>query len=847
MSILLFKRLISYRQKRQEREGKRFSLKKRTDNVSNVFSKLQDEEREKVESIDDEIATARAEVDGVVQKATDTVLKEGLVLSEDPKDWCSSRPPASSVSPTLEPIPEVACEDGECSSPVLKLSMDDVKDEIEFWKLAVYGYVMGANPPWDVLDNFLRRIWAAYEISQISFLPNGLFVVGFAKAEHHKLVLENVMFIFDGKPLIIKPWDPPVKISKISVKKVPIWIKLVGLDLKFWGAKCLEKISGLLGHFVRIDDSTLEKSLLGFARIMVEVEIDQKIPSQIMFVDELGKEVRVDVEYDWLPITCQKCNGIGHTTADCRRAELRRRRFQKPPVKQVWKPKFGGSGPSVDPKEFPPLGPSQVPVHSAGLGKSVGPVLATPLVTPIPNPGPIFTPARVITRMTRHETRVVHAQDGPFTAHFNAELAEVADTTELVDKDIKWFLHQNDVDLFALLETRVKPVSLNRIANNVCYNWNYITNTSMHNGGRIWVLWRDSRIKLDVIEMEAQYIHAKIKVKHTDQEFTATFIYGFNKIEERVPLWNALVRLTVNGPWIVLGDFNNVMFANERLGKIVRDDEMLPFHSTVSICDLHDLKTTGAFFTWNNKQPSETRVFSRIDRVLVNGDWLTQWPDWYAHFQPEGTFNHCPCIIAHGNCVGGKRKPFKFYNMWTKVKDFDILVKEHWHIYVTGSPMFRVARKLKLLKPALRGLNRELFSDIERNAVIAFHLLTDCQLQLQSDPMNTSLMDKERGQRILPTLHNKVMKIQNAEGVECIEPDAILQAFLVYYEDLLGTKAQTSDFYPHVVINGPRVNENDWDNMCSIPSDEDIRQAVFSIPIEKSSGPDGYTSDFFQS
>ncbi|XP_074315490.1 uncharacterized protein LOC141651689 [Silene latifolia] len=399
-------------------------------------------------------------------------------------------------------------------------------------------------------------------------------------------------------------------------------------------------------------------------------------------------------------------------------------------------------------------------------------------------------------------------------------------------KDIKWFLHQNDVDLFGLLETRVKPVSLNRIANNVCYNWNYITNTSMHIGGRIWVLWRDGRITLDVIDMEAQYIHTKIKVKHTNQEFTATFIYGFNKIEERVPLWNALVRLTVNGPWIVLGDFNNVMYANERLGKLVRDDEMLPFQSTVSTCDLHDLKTTGAFFTWNNKQPSETRVFSRIDRVLVNGDWLTQWPDWYAHYLPEGSFDHCLYIIAHGNCVGGKRKPFKFYNMWTKVKDFDILVKENWHIYVTGSPMFRVVRKHKLLKPALRGLNRALFSDIERNADVAFHLLTDCQLQLQSNSMNTILMDKEReiretyqllndamndylqqkakcdwareGDTNSTMFHqvirkrqltNKVMKIQNTDGIECNEPDAILQAFLEYYEDLLVTKAQTSDFY----------------------------------------------------
>ncbi|XP_074265959.1 uncharacterized protein LOC141588414 [Silene latifolia] len=101
---------------------------------------------------------------------------------------------------------------GPAVKPMLKLTEDDVKEEMAYWKLAIYGYVMGANPPWKVLDGFLRRIWSAYKIKKISFLPNGLFVVRFAKAEHHKLVLANGRFLFDGKPIVIKPWDPSDRI-----------------------------------------------------------------------------------------------------------------------------------------------------------------------------------------------------------------------------------------------------------------------------------------------------------------------------------------------------------------------------------------------------------------------------------------------------------------------------------------------------------------------------------------------------------------------------------------------------------------------------------------------------------
>ncbi|XP_074314658.1 uncharacterized protein LOC141649886 [Silene latifolia] len=308
---------------------------------------------------------------------------------------------------------------------------------------------------------------------------------------------------------------------------------------------------------------------------MVEVEIDQEFLSRIVFEDELGTGVKVALECDWLPITCQKCKGIGHKTANCRGRAI----------------------------EFPPLAPTVR--TSPQITTPAAPVPSTPSITPAQIPhGSIFTPARVITKVTRHESRVVDRKKGEFSINFNAELAEASGVAEM--KDVKWFLHQNDVDLFGLLETRVKPGSLNRVASQVCYNWNYSTNTIMHPGGRIWILWKNDKVDIEVLEMGAQYMHINVKDLNTDQCFRATFIYAFNKVEETTSLWQALIRLNVSSPWIVLGDFNNVMHANERLGKMVKDDEMVPFQSTVNSCDLHDMKSTGSFFTWNNKQPSAT-------------------------------------------------------------------------------------------------------------------------------------------------------------------------------------------------------------------------------------------------
>ncbi|XP_074271284.1 uncharacterized protein LOC141595214 [Silene latifolia] len=251
-------------------------------------------------------------------------------------------------------------------------------------------------------------------------------------------------------------------------------------------------------------------------------------------------------------------------------------------------------------------------------------------------------------------------------------------------------------------------------------------------------------VSVDIIEMDAQYIHTKVLKKLNNNSFYVTFVYGFNKIEDKASLWQNLIRLNVQDPWIVMGDFNAVMYANERLGGLVKDEEMVPFQDTVAECDLQDLKSYGAFFTWNNKQPSDTRVFSRIDRALVNDSWLNVWTEFYATFTVEGEFDHCPCIISSARSLEFQKKPFKFFNMWCRAPEYHQVVQHNWNINVYGTAMFRVVKRLKLIKPSLKNLNGSLFSDIERNTDVSYKVMIHTQQELQKDPYNKQLMDIER-------------------------------------------------------------------------------------------------------
>ena len=48
---------------------------------------------------------------------------------------------------------------------------------------------------------------------------------------------------------------------------------------------------------------------------------------------------------------------------------------------------------------------------------------------------------------------------------------------------------------------------------------------------------------------------------------------------------------------MVLGDFNNVLDRDDRIGSAVRDTELASFRRCVSVCGLDDMKSSGCFYT----------------------------------------------------------------------------------------------------------------------------------------------------------------------------------------------------------------------------------------------------------
>ncbi|XP_074291686.1 uncharacterized protein LOC141618470 [Silene latifolia] len=258
----------------------------------------------------------------------------------------------------------------------------------------------------------------------------------------------------------------------------------------------------------------------------------------------------------------------------------------------------------------------------------------------------------------------------------------------------------------------------------------------------------------------------------------------------------------------------------------------------------------GAFFTWNNKHEHSSKVYSKIDRVFIDDTWLKQFPDCFAHFLPEGLFDHCPCLIQFHHEGGRKGVPFKYFNMWFMLDNFKQM---------------------------------DNFSDIENITQVTELSLQEFQKKLRTDPLNEGLcaseaacakelvfLKKARAQYLLQKskeqwmeegdentafyhnsikhrrMKNRVNQVKTQNGILCQTQQHIHDAFQDFYVNLLGSSKPVAPINHGIVRKGACLTIEHKKLLLQPVTDEEVRAVMFSIPGTKAPGPDGYSSQFFK-
>lgn len=265
---------------------------------------------------------------------------------------------------------------------------------------------------------------------------------------------------------------------------------------------------------------------------------------------------------------------------------------------------------------------------------------------------------------------------------------------------------------------------------------------------------------------------------------------------------------------------------------------------------------------------------------------MEAFPTAHTQFLSPSFSDHYPIITHFGIPPIGSSGPFRFLNFLTKNHLFLTVVKDSWLLSsFYGCKSYILTMKLKALKPALRKLNRECYSNIhirleeEKHKIHMLQLdnLTSPQLEVQQSELKQEKVANElalaeelfllqkshikwlkEGDRNTAFFHKSVTRKQfkdqikfliDSNGAQLTSNDDISAEVVRFYQAMLGSVdlacsggslADLRDLLAPVPLHLTAM-------LTISPTCSDIAKVFKTFPSNKAPGPDGFTVEFFKS
>ncbi|GJV09458.1 RNA-directed DNA polymerase, eukaryota, reverse transcriptase zinc-binding domain protein [Tanacetum coccineum] len=405
--------------------------------------------------------------------------------------------------------------------------------------------------------------------------------------------------------------------------------------------------------------------------------------------------------------------------------------------------------------------------------------------------------------------------------------------------EVRQVIFENNLYVSAILESHVTSSRLDKLCLRVFKHWTWTSNRGMCvKGSRIILGWNP-----DIVDI--------VIISSSDQAM------------------------------VLMGYFNASLHIDDKsVGSSMVDNGYAMIFNIVREIKVTDVNSSGLRFTWNQKPRGTDGLLKKIDRITVNLEFNVSFVGSSALFQPYRISDHLSAILRIPTTSVLKPRPFKFSNVVVHKTRFKEIFSTGWQNPVSGFWMYKVVKKLKMLKKPLRKLLYDQGNIIEKVKRLR-HELDEVQRALDSDPFNIdireeeavyirafqdALLDEERflkqkakvewlksGDANSAYFHkvvkshaskNRIDSVTTTNGVR-MDGDSVPMAFIDHYTSFLG---QQGVIYPFISndLFCTKLSTDAAHFMVRDVSDQDIRDAIFSLRDDKSPGLDGYTAAFFK-
>ncbi|XP_020682983.1 uncharacterized protein LOC110099979 [Dendrobium catenatum] len=265
---------------------------------------------------------------------------------------------------------------------------------------------------------------------------------------------------------------------------------------------------------------------------------------------------------------------------------------------------------------------------------------------------------------------------------------------------LRSLISNNEVNFVGLIETMVQDFSRLEINKLIGCNWDFFHVPAVGKSGGMLALWRKDTVQFEVVMTMEQEIVGNVVLPNL-QKWGIVIVYASKEYHTRRLLWNQIGPLVSSDlPIIVRGDFNCCLNQGEKTGGrkfsyTIGAQEMADF---MFINDMHDLGFMGQKYTWSNNKSSNSKIWVRLDRVLMNSIGLRLAPLATVKHLIRIASYHCPLMLnlAPNELKNGTRW-LRFEDIWITYPATWKIVWSKWHKQGVGQPDEILNRTLKAL------------------------------------------------------------------------------------------------------------------------------------------------------
>ena len=271
---------------------------------------------------------------------------------------------------------------------------------------------------------------------------------------------------------------------------------------------------------------------------------------------------------------------------------------------------------------------------------------------------------------------------------------------------VRSLIIQERIDIIGLVESKHSDITLQDMHScwgNRDVDWLQVPAEEGGAGGLILAWLKESFTIVEHKSMQ-HWISVSGVLQKENYRCHICILYAPNDRHKRLEVWNQLRELQTARPepWILLGDFNEVLQPQERRGNTLLTPSMRELAQLIQDIQLIDIELN-VKFTWMRHNAA-----SKLDRVLISPELLDKFPGTHAYCKERMLSDHYSIILA-SNIVKWGPIPFRTFDCWLQEPSFVQVFRNEW-LQLVG---LHLEQKLKRMKAPLKKWNREVFGHID--------------------------------------------------------------------------------------------------------------------------------------